>query len=589
MNRLLGQLNSAQPFTWQSFMWMSIGLLMLSPELLVESIGYSRITWQIILGVTLAIQGLLILVANRVFIRGRTFGQAAFTSWFFVLLVSSSFPIVFKIVSTAMFSIEIFPSIPVRFLTAAIVWMLITLAFSIAISETQKFHKELTALRSQLEDANELELQEKRTFEELRNTILSSVRGSLHKAFRQIELEYSSSQASSELKRLVDEVVRPLSSTVIQASAHTEEYSISKPVSNISFKDLLSRLVDSNPFEYKLMPIIVGMSSFFINTWLMGISETLLSSAVGILVLSGLLFISNTVFKFFKPHLGTFAAVFVVVFLMLSSAVINTVVSQSLLQLENIFVGILIMFVEFGVLLLGASMRTVSLERSKILTQLEDAIHTVEWMNSRLSQLIWVEKSRLARLVHGDIQARIIAVALEIDLVAPNKNELASKLKYLSESCQSALMSPQAETSLNAFVESLQQIWAHSLKIDVDIPSDFLRVAEEDATAKTSCIEIIREAVLNSVKHDQAKNVAISGVIPPTGERVDLATLELTITNDRALAAKTSLENLRANGAGHGTEIFNQLCTKWSLTQDAHQTTLKASLPWSTALVAEAG
>ncbi|MEG0160774.1 MAG: hypothetical protein RR714_00525, partial [Aurantimicrobium sp.] len=227
---------------------MSIGLLMLSPELLVESIGYSRITWQIILGVTLAIQGLLILVANRVFIRGRTFGQAAFTSWFFVLLVSSSFPIVFKVVSTAMFSIEIFPSIPVRFLTAAIVWMLITLAFSIAISETQKFHKELTALRSQLEDVNELELQEKRTFEELRNTILSSVRGSLNKAFRQIELEYSSSQASLELKRLVDEVVRPLSSTVIQASAHTEEYSISKPVSNISFKDLLSRLVDSNPF-----------------------------------------------------------------------------------------------------------------------------------------------------------------------------------------------------------------------------------------------------------------------------------------------------------------------------------------------------
>lgn len=584
MNTSWQRISAARPITWQFFAWMSLGMLVLAPSILVANSGGDPATWRGVFAVTLLFQGLLTLLLSMLVLRGRRIMDAPILSWSVMLVLSVSFPSLFLIVTRVIFAIDSFQPGILRFFTAVLLWLLGTLLFAVTTNETREFRSALGYLQAKLGQAQKMETEEQSHLAKLRRQVVEEIKSSLKRGFKKIAANASANMASTQLHSLIDEVVRPLATNLGERPASAEgdvDGALSQPESRVKVSALLTRLGESNPFDYKVMPVAIAFSTLFMKTWVASWQVAVIASFLSVPVSTIILFLLHKSFSRIRQHLGQTATVSFVFGALLCVALADAAFSRLVMGLEPSPIILALAFTEFGVLVLLAMLRVVPLERARLLAQIENAITQVNAMNARLGQLIRLEQKRLARLVHGDIQARMMATLLELGHRANDGEQVRTQIKELRESCESALLRPAQEGSLTSFLEHLRDIWAASIQFDVEISEEVVAFIESDPVAKDAVSEIVREAITNAAKHGRAKHVGIratmSDSVTETYPSVP-GMIQLAIANDGELLPGSRAERSFL-ASGQGTDTFEQLSAEWSLQGQDGQTTLTALVP----------
>jgi hypothetical protein len=172
---------------------------------------------------------------------------------------------------------------------------------------------------------------------------------------------------------------------------------------------------------------------------------------------------------------------------------------------------------------------------------------------STLRQSTWLQKQKLARMVHGPVQSSLFSVYLELNqsdsLADSTRGRLAEKVRAASQ----ALDFPNEGVKL-PFAKALAQLtegWGDTLEFKVRLESEVARRVDSFEVGKACAIETMREAINNAAKYGTGHvDVAIDSVSE------DLVSIQV-----RNRIAKKSVPA----APGYGSNVLNQVTHQWEL------------------------
>jgi signal transduction histidine kinase len=379
-------------------------------------------------------------------------------------------------------------------------------------------------------------------------------------AIRKIQENFSSDSSAaviSSLRTAADDVVRPLSREVAEGQ---DDLNFESEPAAVRVKSALPKRIILGEF---LIPFWAATMSI----GLLASSTVLLEEPLMALVVLTLIF--ALVFGFGrivqeltkKLEMPTLAA-WLLVPLVYAFPLSGFFVLKPLLDMQSTDAQIFtMMFFEWnlGVLLFFAQL--VQLQRRETTERLEEVNRQLEVISSRLSQELWLNRKRMAALLHGPVQAALYASAMGMAQTNNPTPENLAKAQKDIESALEQLSNPdrlESETLLSV-MNQIKDLWSDSVEVNIEIPADLEAAITKEPLTCEATIELTRELVTNSIKHGQASKVAIKI------SEIDSSRFSVEVTDNGLAPAEDPTP-------GYGTKVLNELSLNWERTRSGDTT-----------------
>jgi len=362
----------------------------------------------------------------------------------------------------------------------------------------------------------------------------------------------SSDAVISSLRNAADEVVRPLSREVAEGRDDL----------NFETEPAAVRVSSTLPKRIFLGEFLIPFWAATMSIGLLAFSAVLLENpATGVLVLTlifGLilgfgLIVQRLTNKLEIPTLVAWIVIpatyaFPLSAFFLIKPFLNMQSSDSQIFAMLIFEWTL------GLLLFFAQL--VQLQRRETTERLEDVNKQLEIISSRLSQELWINRKRMAALLHGPVQATLYAAAMGI---AQSSNASADYLKKIQKDIEIALEqlnNPnrlESETLLSVLNQT-RDLWSDSVEFKIEIPTSLEAAINSEKLTCEATIELTRELVTNSIKHGQATQVV-----------VNFSNIDAVRYSIEVLDNGTGIDPSAT--PGYGTKVLDELTLQWERTR----------------------
>ena len=392
--------------------------------------------------------------------------------------------------------------------------------------------------------------------EELSEKVESLIRPAIRK------IQETLSSASSEavigsLRDAADEVIRPLSREVAEGQ---DDLNFESEPAAVRVKSALPKRVVLGEF---LLPFWAATMSI----GLLVSSTVLLEEPLTTLLVMAFIFL--LIFGFgrivqvltIKLELPTFAA-WVIVPLVYAFPLSSFFLLKPLMGMQSTDAQIFtMMFFEWNLGLLLFLAQLVQLQRRETTERLEDVNKQLEVISSRLSQELWLNRKRMAALLHGPVQAALYASAMGMAQTKNPSPEYLARVQKDIESSLEQLNNPNRleSVTLLSVLDQVKDLWSGSVEINIDIQNDLEAAITKEPLTCDATIEVTRELVTNSIKHGQATQVQVRI------SEIDSSRFSVeVIDNGQALD--------EAATPGYGTKVLNELSLNWERTRSGDTT-----------------
>ena len=221
--------------------------------------------------------------------------------------------------------------------------------------------------------------------------------------------------------------------------------------------------------------------------------------------------------------------------------------------------GIAIMLFAFGVFQVAMGIGSANLQ------SLEKA--NAEYATLLQTQTAEVNafKMQLSETIHGDVQGKLRAVLLRVKNggLEGNLEPIIADINYIETTI--AQMGTTRSFALSDELEALQEFWSGISIIKMHISDEANDILEHDSTLSQSVYRVTAEAVSNAIKHAEAKSLRIS--IDTEAESI-----RVLVMNPENSAAPKPVST------GSGSDLFRQLCQRWSVNTADGETTFTGLL-----------
>ncbi len=400
-----------------------------------------------------------------------------------------------------------------------------------------------------------------------RADLLKRVQTVLAPAVEQVnsELQNSPSSISMKLRDVVDTVVRPLSHDIGKGSkVDTEVETISRRASVVYSKSKFPSRLSAGAMIVPELAIFATASIAIVSNWISFPQAPQLASFISLIVI-------YATYKVIQKLLDRVWVPFLVALLVsLGAAVATGFTTRIALQVAGfkfhdavfyqfILSQVLITLVVFYMQFLRTQRRDAESEMTQVVSDL--AI-----LNSQLRQEVWLNRRRIASILHGSVQAALYASAIRLAKIdSPSQDEIDS----VQSDIEAAIGKLESADGAETFAEVLNQIrevWEGAVEVQLpQITPDIAAQIEGNPVASACAAEVVREAVSNAVKHGKAEHIVIS--VEMTGPHL----LGITVSNDgQPLPA--------AIEAGYGSSILDEVAFTWQLENRGGFTVLGAAI-----------
>ena len=398
--------------------------------------------------------------------------------------------------------------------------------------------------------------------EELSEKVQSLIRPAIRKIQETLS-SASSAAVIGSLRDAADDVVRPLSREVAEGQ---DDLNFENEPAAVKVKSALPKRVILGEF---LLPFWAATMSI----GLLASSTVLLEEPVTSFLV--LVFIFAFIFGFGrivqlltnKVEIPTLAAWFLVP-LTYSFPLSGFFFIKPLLNMQSTDTQIFtMMFFEWILGLLLFIAQLVQLQRRETTERLEEVNRQLEVISSRLSQELWLNRKRMAALLHGPVQASLYAAAMGMSQTSNPSEQYLAKVQQDIESALEQLSNPnrlESETLLSV-LEQTRELWSDSVEIKIGISAELeLAITKEPLTCDAT-IELTRELVTNSIKHGQASKVEVKI------DEIDSTRFSVEVTDNGQAPDETATP-------GYGTKVLNELSLNWNRTRSGDTTRAYAEM-----------
>jgi signal transduction histidine kinase len=388
-----------------------------------------------------------------------------------------------------------------------------------------------------------------------REELLEKVRSMLDPAIAKIQASLSgrsSTEAVSSLRSTVDDVVRPLSIEVAEAS---DELEAESGRAEIREKAPIPKTIIFGEF---LVPLWAGLIASIVLVPVAFLFETPLNSLLILLAIFLSMFLGLGLIQRLTIKLAVPPVLAAVVIPLLNAASLTTfyVIAPALawkVSTEQIHALLL-----FGLSVGGTTFAAqfAQLQRKATTEKLVAVNLQLEILNASLRQELWLNRRRTASVLHGPVQAALFASAMKLsqekkptpDLVAEVESDIAAALEKLNN--PSNLEGENVSEVLNQIVE----IWSDAAQISIEIPEALQTAITKAPLTSEALIEISREFITNAIKHGKASKVSLEV------SRLDGARIAIEVVDDG--------QGLPPGAKpGFGSKLLSELSLVWRQTR----------------------
>lgn len=376
--------------------------------------------------------------------------------------------------------------------------------------------------------------------------------------------------AVAQLQRTATDVVRPLSHELATSFAAREAEPVTLADVRVGWRDGVGDASLQRPLTPGLTVLL--LSGVWIPT------AVILAPARWILVASlvliyGLLVGANAVLRRLLPRRRPIGRLFTVfaacVMVGLVTGVVLRVATEHLRSSASIAVA-----ATFFVILVSMSLAIVNgvlTARSAILAQTAASVEQLRLQVLRTRQLQWFHQRALARALHGPVQSAVTAAALRLADTQSDgtpRPELVDGVQADLVRVLDVLSAPEGEVlPLQAGLDRVVGMWEGLCDIAAEVDPVAAEIIEDDAVSRALVIDIITDAVANSIRHGRARSASLT--IESVGGGV-----QVTVTDDGSSTAAPGLQGL-------GSALLAECAQEWSLTDTGAGHELIVLLPAS--------
>jgi signal transduction histidine kinase len=447
------------------------------------------------------------------------------------------------------------------------IFTFVTLTLSAVLASNYQRHRESLAVladeryRLQIRSAGiraKVEIQREELLEKIRSLLdpaISKIRANLSGE--------SSNAAINSLQSTVEEVVRPLSLEVSEASDELEAES-GKAV-----------IREKAPIPKRIM-----LGEFLVPLWATLIASIIVVPAAFLIedAWDSLLIIA-TIFAtmFLSLLLAQFLTIKIPVPPIVATLVVPAIYSLSLspLYLVSDLMQWQVATEQIHALLLfGASVGATTfaaqftqLQRKKTTENLEGVNLQLEILNASLRQELWLNRRRTASVLHGPVQAALFASAIKLSQAQKPTPELVVEVEKDIQDALEKLNNPSnlEGESISNLLDQIIEIWSDAAKIEIAIPAGLEKAITGQPLASEAFIEISREFITNAIKHGKASHVSLRVY------RLDAFRLAIEVIDDG--------QGLPPGAKpGFGSKLLTELSLSWKQTREGDKTVSYAEI-----------
>lgn len=383
---------------------------------------------------------------------------------------------------------------------------------------------------------------------------------------------------TAELLRVSDHVVRPLSQELLTTPEPVSLSAAGVTAPQIQFRRLAQFVSQEGAFRYGTLPVI----AFLIGFPGVIMAEQSLRITPAFLATVAVYFVGTKLLSIVHPHVNrllhrSLAARYT--FVVLGYMAIGAVggLTFNLLKPDFTYGPLmplstsLIAATLFGMVLATTEgIRAAQRDSVAILKRTNDEL---EWRTTRMRSSLWIEQSRLARLLHSDVQATLVAQALRYR-VALNGGDAdisnVAKLEFEVTQAVNSVFTQQRVTSIDSVIEALANRWTGVIEVTCLVSGESRKALARDEVALSVLEDILAESVTNAVKHGSATKWHAEL------NMVSLDRIALTASNNGAQVVDS-----QTHSPGLGSRLLDIVALEWTLSSDAATglTTLRATIP----------
>lgn len=231
-------------------------------------------------------------------------------------------------------------------------------------------------------------------------------------------------------------------------------------------------------------------------------------------------------------------------------------------QAQGLVVGVVLYPVSMviGSVLLSVVERQGEMEQSLVRAVDDEARAMTEAL-----QLAEDERRRLARVMHGEVQAELTAAAARLKAIeAADQDAVEEVIDDLMRRLDRVDLSGSAGRTQS--LAELWDTWSLAIPLDVHVSPNALEVLAGQSRVEQRLVAIASEAITNAVRHGGGSRVAVS-------VRVVDGAVQIEVRNSG---------DLTEGAAGMGTAEIDRNADAWVIDQEAHEVVFTASVEVAT-------
>ena len=400
-----------------------------------------------------------------------------------------------------------------------------------------------------------------------RAELLKRVQGVLAPVVDEVksQLQSSPSELSNRLRDVVETVVRPLSHDIGKSSKVDDEVNVirnraalAKTKSRFPTKISAGAMIVPELTTFATASISVTANFiYFPDSVLLGSIVSLIAVFFGYKIMQRL-FINLWVNFVFALLISIGAAVSVSFITVYVISIIGLHLTVSAL-LQFIAGQIVLTLITFYMQFLRTQRRDAELEMTRVVSDL--AI-----LNSQLRQEVWLNRRRIASILHGSVQAALYASAIRLaKLDAPTAQDVDAVQSDIAAAISKLESTDGVETFVGV-LEQIRDVWDGAVEVQLPVlGAELVSQIEANPVTSACAAEVVREAVSNAVKHGKAEHIVIE--VEKSGSHL----LGIIVSNDgQPLPAEVE--------AGYGSTIMDEVAFSWQLENRGGFTVLGAAI-----------
>jgi signal transduction histidine kinase len=361
-----------------------------------------------------------------------------------------------------------------------------------------------------------------------------------------------------ELRTTVDEVVRPLS---IAIAEKTDEMSSPQvAAAKVSIREnfrLDSKLQVSNQIVPFWSSALITLISTPAAVVFYGQDAAL---ALALLAAATVVTLELAYFIFRRVQLRSIAA------LLLQVAIFATAGGAAILALSlaNLSAGlypaarIITLTVIIGLAMFIGQIRQTQRYASQ--QKAREVNEQLELLNSQARRELWLNRRRIATVLHGPVQAALYASAMRLAQSSrPSKKLIQSVNQDLADALEVLKFDSLEETDLRDVIGQITEVWSGTCEIYSNISKAVYQVTKKNPLVGEAVTEVLREAVSNAIKHGSATEIEIDA-------KVTAKLVGISIVNNGKSA-------VNSRGNGFGSKLYSELTHTWQLERTADSRT----------------